>query len=301
MNEKNVKRRSWVSVLIVVGLIIVFLVLVDIGTVIDELKNADWGYLALAVAFLLAGFFIQAIRWRYLLRNLPRLPYTFHTLNIATMTNLMTFIPSIPTRVFLMGENEKVTIPQATSSITIAFILDLVMKILAIMGLILLRSDPSSTGMTIFLYLIIVIVIFAGIILLATNIDKIATRFTPLLGRLSFVIGLLAFNIEQPLGDLIMAVIAAIIFINPTGPYLPGIFNVLLVAPMTLVSEIDVEALFALSLVIYALLLVVWVGLGAWGLRYFNIRLSDLRQWVSEGIEQLSSTDNAAEQIPSET
>jgi uncharacterized protein (TIRG00374 family) len=345
MNEKNVKRRSWVSVLIVVGLIIVFLVLVDIGAVIDELKNADWGYLALAVSFLLAGFFIQAIRWRYLLRNLPRLPYTFHTLNIATMTNLMTFIPSIPTRVFLMGENEKVTIPQATSSITIAFILDLVMKILAIMGLILLRSDPSSTGMTIFLYLIIVIVIFAGIILLATNIDKIATRFTPLLGRLSFlkdeqaerlmsglaeglsevgstrqlsialayslsawicfvvffVIGLLAFNIEQPLGDLIMAVIAAIIFINPTGPYLPGIFNVLLVAPMTLVSEIDVEALFAFSLVIYALLLVVWVGLGAWGLRYFNIRLSDLRQWVSEGIEQLSSTDNAAEQIPSET
>ena len=98
-----------------------------------------------------------------------------------------------------------------------------------------------------------------------------------------------------------MAVIAAIIFINPTGPYLPGIFNVLLVAPMTLVSEIDVEALFAFSLVIYALLLVVWVGLGAWGLRYFNIRFSDLRQWVSEGIEQLSSTDNAAEQIPSET
>lgn len=56
MNEKNVKRRSWVSVLIVVGLIIVFLVLVDIGAVIDELKNADWGYLALAVSYLLAGF-----------------------------------------------------------------------------------------------------------------------------------------------------------------------------------------------------------------------------------------------------
>ena len=219
------------------------------------------------------------------------------------------------------------------------------MKILAIMGLILLRSDPSSAGMTIFLYLIIVIVIFAGIILLAANIDKIVTRFTPLLGRLSFlkeeqaerlmsglaeglsevgstrqlsialtyslsawicflvffVIGLLAFNIEQPLGDLIMAVIAALIFINPTGPYLPGIFNILLVIPMALVSDIDVESLFAFSLVIYAILLIVWFGLGAWGLRYFNIRFSDLRQWVSEGIEQLRSTNNAVEQIPSET
>ena len=345
MNEKNVKRRSWISILIVVGLIIVFLVLVDIEAVIDELKNADWGYLALAVAFLLAGYFIQAIRWRYLLRNLPRLPYTFHTLNIATMTNLMTFIPSIPTRVFLMGENEKVTIPQATSSITIAFILDLVMKVLAIMGLILLRSDPTSSGMTIFLYLIIVIVIFAGIILLASNIDKIVTQLTPLLGRLPFlkeeqaerlmsglaeglsevgsprqlsialayslfawicfliffVIGLLAFNIEKPMEELITGVMAALILINPTGPYLPGIFNVLLVAPMALVSDIDVEALFAFSLVIYAFLLVVWVGLGAWGMRYFNICFSDLRQWVSEGIEQLRSTDNAVEPVPSET
>jgi uncharacterized protein (TIRG00374 family) len=345
MNEENVKRRSWVSVLIVVGLIIVFLVLVDIEAVIDELKNADWGYLTLAVAFLLAGFFIQAMRWRYLLRKLPRLPYTFHTLNIATMTNLMTFIPSIPIRAYLMGENEKVTIPQATSSLTIAFILDLVMKILVIMGLILLRSDPTSSGVTILLYLLIVTVIFAGVLLLATNIDKIVTRLTPLLGRLSFlkeeqaerltsglaeglsevgstrqlsialayslfawicfliffVIALLAFNIEQPLGDLIMAVMAGLILINPTGPYLPGMFNVLLVAPMALVSDIDVEALFAFSLVIYAILLVVWVGLGAWGLRQFNIHFSDLRQQVSEGIEQLRSAEDADEPVPSET
>jgi uncharacterized membrane protein YbhN (UPF0104 family) len=84
MNEKNIKRRSWVSLLIVVGLVIVFLVLVDIGAVIDELKNADWGYLVLATAFLLAGYFIHAIRWRYLLRKRPQLPYTFHTLNIDT-------------------------------------------------------------------------------------------------------------------------------------------------------------------------------------------------------------------------
>jgi uncharacterized protein (TIRG00374 family) len=345
MKKKDVKRRSWVKVLVVVGLIIVFLVLVDIEAVIDELKNADWGYLALAVAFLLAGYFIQAIRWRYLLRKRPQLSYTFHTLNIATMTNLMTFIPSIPIRVFLMGDHEKVTTPQATSSITIAFILDLVMKILTIMGLILLRSDPTSSGVTIFLYLIIVIVIFAGILLLAANIDKIVTKFTPMLRRLSFlkegqaerlmtglaeglsevgstrqlsialaysllawiffliffVIGLLAFNIEQPLGDLIMAVIAALIIVNPTGPYLPGLFNVMLVAPMALVSDIDVEALFAFSLVIYAILLVVWVGLGAWGLRIFNIRFSDLHQWVDEGIAQLRSTEDVDEPVPSET
>ena len=345
MKEKNVKRRSWVKVLVVVGLIVIFLVLFDIGAVIDELKNANWGYLALATAFLLVGYIIQAIRWRYLLRKRPQLPYTFHTMNIATMVSLITFIPLTPIRIFLMGENKQVTLPQATSSITIAIMLDLVMKILAIMGLILLRSDPTSSGLTILLFLMIVIVIFVGILLIAANVAKITAWLTPLLARLPFlkeeqagglasglaeglsevgstrqlsialaysllawicfiiffVIGLLAFNIEQPLGESIMAVMAALVFVNPTGPYLPGVFNVLLVAPMALVSNIDVDALFAFSLVIYAILLVVWFGLGAWGLRHFNISFSDLRQRVSEGIEQLRSAQDADEPVPSET
>ena len=345
MNEKNVKRRSWVTVLVVVGLIIVFLVLVDIGAVIDELKNADWGYLALATAFLLVGYLIQAVRWRYLLRKRPQLPDTFHIMNIATMTNLMTFIPTTPIRIFLMGENEKVTIPQATSSITIAFMLDWAMKILAIMGLIILSADPGTSASNLVLFLGIVIAIFVGILLIAKNIDKIAAWLTPLLARLPFikeeqaeglasglaeglsevgstrqlsialaysllawicfvlffVIGLLAFNIVQPLEETLMAVLAALFFVNPTGPYLPGVFNVLLVAPMALVSNIDVDALFAFSLVIYAILLVVWFGLGAWGLRHFNISFSDLRQRVSEGIEQLRSQDEVDEPVPSES
>jgi uncharacterized membrane protein YbhN (UPF0104 family) len=115
MNDKNVKRRSWITVLVVIGLIIVFLVLVDIGAVIDELKKADWGYLALATVFLLLGYLIQAVRWLYLLRKRPRLPDTFHIMNITTMANLMTFIPTTPNRIFLMGENEKVTMPMTMS------------------------------------------------------------------------------------------------------------------------------------------------------------------------------------------
>ena len=51
MDNKTNKRRTWVTILVVVGLIIVFLVLVDIEVVIDELKNANWGYLAIATAF----------------------------------------------------------------------------------------------------------------------------------------------------------------------------------------------------------------------------------------------------------
>ncbi|MES0360770.1 MAG: hypothetical protein ABUK20_07650, partial [Anaerolineales bacterium] len=57
------------------------------------------------------------------------------------------------------------------------------------------------------------------------------------------------------------------------------------VVPMALVSNIDVEALVAYSIVIYAILLVIWLLLGVWAMRTYKLSLSELRERAKEGIE----------------
>jgi hypothetical protein len=228
-----------------------------------------------------------------------------------------------------MGEREDISIPRATSSLTIAIVFDWVMKIIAILGAIVLLAPIDSNSGTIVIFIGVIILIFAGMLLLVHNMDKIIAWATPLLLRLGFlkeeqvegmlsglaqgmeeigstkkvaqiflysliswtffigfyVVGLLAFNIDPPPVEILAAALVAAFFVNPTGPYLPGVFNVLLVVPMALVSSIDIEALVAYSIVIYAILLVIWLLLGVWAMRNYKLSLSELRERAREGIE----------------
>jgi uncharacterized protein (TIRG00374 family) len=329
MNAKDTRRRTWITVLVIGAIVVVFLLLVDIGAVIDELRNADWVYLGLATVALLIGYYIQTLRWRHLLGDIPPTNYTFHTMNVSTFTNLMTFIPTTPIRIFFMGEREDVSIPQATSSLTIAIVFDWVMKIIAILGAIVLLAPIDSNAGTIVVFIGVIILIFAGMLLLVHNIDKIIAWVTPFLLRRGFlkeeqvegmlsglaqgleevgttkkvaviflysllswsffigfyILGLLALNINPPPEVMLAMVLVAAFLVNPTGPYLPGVFNVLLVVPMALVSNVAIEALVAYSLVIYAVLLVIWLLLGVWAMRQYNLTLSELRERAREGYD----------------
>ena len=337
MNAKDTRRRTWITVLVIGAIVVVFLLLFDVGAVIDELRNADWVFLGLATGALLIGYYIQTLRWRHLLGDLPPINYTFHTMNVSTFTNLMTFIPTLPIRIFFMGEREDVSVPQATSSLTIAIVFDWVMKIIAILGaMVLLAPIESNTG-TIAIFIGIIILIFVGILLLVGNVDKIVTWAAPRLTRLRFlkeeqvegmlsglaegleevnsakkisviflysllswtffvgfyILGLLALNIKSAPEVMLAMVLVAAFLVNPTGPYLPGVFNVLLVVPMALVSNVAIEALVAYSLVIYAVLLVIWILLGMWAMRQHKLSLSELRERAREGIDQLRQEQEA--------
>jgi uncharacterized protein (TIRG00374 family) len=341
MKTKNTRRRTWITILVIAGIVIVFLLLVDVGAVIDELRNADWVFLGLATGALLIGYYIQTLRWRHLLGDAPPVGYTFHTMNVSTFTNLMTFIPTMPIRIFFMGEREDVSFPQATSSLTIAVVFDWVMKIIAILGAIVLLAPVGSNAGTILIFIGIIILIFAGILLLVHNIDKIISWATPLLLRRGFlkeeqvegmllglaqgldevgstkkvaviflysiiswsffigfyVLGLLALNITPSTEVLFAMALVAAFLVNPTGPYLPGVFNVLLVVPMALVSNVAIEALVAYSLVIYAILLVIWLVLGIWAMRQYKLSLSELRERAREGYDLLRKAQDT-EEIP---
>jgi hypothetical protein len=250
-------------------------------------------------------------------------------MNIGTLTNLITFIPTLPIRSFFMGDREDVSIPQATSSLTIGFVFDLVMKILAILLALVLAAPIDSNVGTILLFFGIIFLIFGGILIAVHNINKINSWATNLLSRARFlkkeqvngllsglaegleeigstkkiaaiffyslvslsffiafyIFGLLAFNINPPPEMMLVTVLVASFFVNPTGPYLPGVFNFLLVVPMAMVSNISVEALVAYSLVIYAVLLVIWSVLGIWAMRHYKLSFSELRERAIEGID----------------
>jgi uncharacterized protein (TIRG00374 family) len=187
MDKKQARRRSWGSIILVGLIIIAFLILFDVGAVIDEILNADWGYLGAATVVVIVGYLLVAVRWRYLLGDRLSLGFTFHSINAANLTKLVTLIPTSPISIFLIGESEEVTYPQATSSLSIAIVLDWVMKFIGLLIAILLTVSSSTSGDIVWFIGILIAIIFGGIVLLVANADKVVAKIAPWLARLPFI------------------------------------------------------------------------------------------------------------------
>jgi uncharacterized membrane protein YbhN (UPF0104 family) len=183
MESEQKSRRPWVTWLVIGVIVIVFLVLVDVGAVIEEIVNADWIYLGGATAVLLVSYVLLSVRWRYLLGNRPGTSYTFYTMNVSNMANLMTFIPVTAIRIVLMGQHKKVTIPQSSSSITIAIALDWVMKIISLICAVLVGISSRSSTTVLVIGVLLLIGLIAGMLLILSNAEKIGVKLVPLLGR----------------------------------------------------------------------------------------------------------------------
>jgi uncharacterized membrane protein YbhN (UPF0104 family) len=185
-NEKKT-GNPWLKILGIVVVIVIFLFLFDIELIIEQIKNADWGYLGAAIVVLLLSYLIMAFRLRYMLSNRPAVGYTFHATNIANMMNLITFIPVTMIKIFLMGQNKKVDIPQATSSITIGIAFDYVVKIIALLGVILLRMQTTSVGQFLVIGGILILLILGLLLLLDAKSESIVSKGGPLLARLPVI------------------------------------------------------------------------------------------------------------------
>ena len=184
MGKEKKQRNPWLKVLGIVFVIIIFLGLFDIELIIEQIRNADWGYLGVAVAVIVISYFIMAIRLRYMLSNQPKPGYTFHATNAANMMNLITFIPVTLIKIFLVGKDKKVGIPQATSSVTIGIAFDWVVKIIALLGVILLRMQTTSVGQFLVVGGVLILLILGLLLLLDAKSDSIVNKGAPLLGRL---------------------------------------------------------------------------------------------------------------------
>ena len=345
MAKEKKGGNPWIKILGIVVVIVIFFALFDVELIIEQIKNADWGYLGAAIAVLLLSYLIMAIRLRYMLGNQPKLGYTFHATNAANMMNLITFIPVTMIKIFLMGQNKKVDIPQATSSVTIGIAFDWVVKIISLLGVILLKMQTTSVGLFLLIGGVLILLILGLLLLLDAKSESIVTKGAPLLARLPVIsedqaneavgsfmeglgsvgsplqliitmlwsllgwvggfmfyyLGMLAMGIQLT-PDLMMAgVLFAGFVVNPFSPYLPGLYHVLLVASIYIVTQADVDSLVALSVVLHAALLIVWFGMGALGLRVLDLEFSDFREQISAGIQQMrdESSKNKTQEVQS--
>jgi uncharacterized protein (TIRG00374 family) len=187
MNKEDSGSNPWLKILGIVVVIIIFLVLFDIEMIIEEIRNANWGYLGASVAVIVISYLIMAIRLRYMLSNQPKLSHTFHATNTANMMNLITFIPVTLIKIFLMGQDKNVGIPKATSSVTIGIGFDWVVKIIALLGVILLRLQTTSVGQFLVVGGILILLILGLLLLLDAKAESIVNKGAPLLGRLPMI------------------------------------------------------------------------------------------------------------------
>jgi hypothetical protein len=129
----------------------------------------------------------MAARLRYMLGYGPQLSYIFHATNISSMMNLVMVVPTTAIRIFLIGQNEKVSIPQTTTSITVTVVLDWIIKILAIVGAVLLTlQSVSVTGFLVIGGLLIVVII-GVLLLIVEKADFISDKMSPLFAHLPFL------------------------------------------------------------------------------------------------------------------
>ena len=184
MDKKEKNGRPWLRVLGILIVFIVFLALFDIELIIEQIKNADWGFLAAAVGVLLVSYLVMAVRLRYMFGNGPRLSFMFHAMNTSSMMNLVMFVPTTAIRIFLIGQNDKVSIPQTTTSITLTVVLDWIIKILAILGAVLLTLQSVSVTGFIIMSVVLIVVIIGALLLIVAKADTISTKLIPMLARL---------------------------------------------------------------------------------------------------------------------
>lgn len=280
MNKEKSGGNPWLKLLGIVVVIIVFLVLFDIELIIQEIRNADWGYLGAAIVVLLVSYLVMAVRLRYMLGNRPELGYTFHATNVANMMNLITFIPVTLIKLFLMGQNKKVSVPQATSSVTIGIAFDWVVKIIALLGVILLRMQTTSVGQFLLVGAVVILLILGLLLLLDAKSESVVEKGGPFLARLPVIneeqahdaigsfmeglgsvgsplkliitmlwtllgwiggflfyyLGMLAMGIQLSPDLMLAGVLFAGFVVNPFSPYLPGLYHVLLVASIYIVT-----------------------------------------------------------------
>jgi uncharacterized protein (TIRG00374 family) len=88
---------------------------------------------------------------------------------------------------------------------------------------------------------------------------------------------------------LLLVALGALFLVPPASPMMPGLFHSVLIAPLVAVRWLSSEAATAYAVVLHAMMMVVLIVLGAWGLSRMDLNLGELvaevRQFAQRGGE----------------
>jgi glycosyltransferase 2 family protein len=157
-NLMRVKRSTWrylVIPLIILVVLGVFFVFVDPREIVVQLVSADWRYLGGALIFLVAGYLIGAVRWRFLLENRPTYPQTLRSDSMSFLANVLLHVPSSVGRVLTITRISSVTIVQATSGMVVDRLLEQIMRVVCLVLTLVVYSrmlvSPTALAGNLFL------------------------------------------------------------------------------------------------------------------------------------------------------
>jgi uncharacterized protein (TIRG00374 family) len=180
-SQLSTKRILGVIAVIAV-IITVFLLLVDLDDVLEQLSTAEPRFLILASASFLAGLVVFAARWRALLNYEPSQIFTFHASNLGHAGNiLLPFRAGEAIRILIMGTNAEVSLAESTSSFVVERLFEQLMRLLAVLGAVLIGVGLETSAEAIIGGVLFVVVGFAAVLYLATHPEFTLSKGTRLL------------------------------------------------------------------------------------------------------------------------
>lgn len=120
-------RKMWIGVAISVVFLVLFLITVDLGRMVDALADAEYIYLAPAVALYLASLLFRTIRWQVLMRHMRpvKVRRLYPVVVVGYMANnLLPMRLGEVVRSYHVGEREGVSKTAALATIFVERVLD---------------------------------------------------------------------------------------------------------------------------------------------------------------------------------
>ena len=169
-------------IVIIAVIIAIFLLLVDLDAVLEQLQTADPLLLLLASAAFIAGLVAFAARWRALLNYEPSLVFTFHASNMGHAGNiLLPFRFGEAIRVLVMGTDEAVSLAESTSSFVVERLFEQSMRLLAVLGAVMIGVGLETSAAALVGGVVIVVLGFAAVLWLANHPEFTLQKGTHLL------------------------------------------------------------------------------------------------------------------------
>lgn len=172
-------------IVIIAVIIAIFLLLVDLDAVLEQLQTADPLLLLLASAAFIAGLVAFAARWRALLNYEPSLVFTFHASNMGHAGNiLLPFRFGEAIRVLVMGTDEAVSLAESTSSFVVERLFEQSMRLLAVLGAVMIGVGLETSAAALVGGVVFVVLGFAAVLWLAGHPEFTLQKGTYLLAMI---------------------------------------------------------------------------------------------------------------------
>ena len=181
MEERSSNRQTYIIIGLIALIILLLLTLIDIGGVIDILLSADWRIMAAAAVFLVLGYLLLNLRWRYLLGNQNEFRDTLNVTSSGYMFAVVMQLPTTVYRVLVMERKGMAKVTETSSAVAVEVILGFIMRLIGVVltiSFLVARSREAED------FLITTVFIVAGLLLLFFLFIGLRKRLEPLLARL---------------------------------------------------------------------------------------------------------------------